>query len=91
MIARLGGAIWHSVRQVFLPPDTEQGIKPLMDMDPVAEVPTLQIEPYAGRSQTFPCVEELPPAHQVHITEINLAEIGTTRTNPPFSTRAPHG
>jgi hypothetical protein len=23
--------------------------------------------------------------------EINLAEIGTTREDPPFSTRAPHG
>ena len=60
-------------------------------MDPVAEVSTLQIEPYAGRSQPFPCIAELPLAHQVHNREINLAEIGTTREDPPFSTRAPHG
>ena len=59
-------------------------------MDPVAEVSTLQIEPYAGRSRPFPCVVELPPTLQVN-REINLAEIGTTREDPHFSTRAPHG
>ncbi len=91
MIAKFGGAIWHSVRQVFLPPITEQGIKPFMHMDPVAGVSTLQIDPYVGSSQEFPCIVQLPPTLQVNIGEINLAEIGTTREDPPFSTRAPHG
>jgi hypothetical protein len=46
MITRLGGALWHSVRQVLLPASTEQGLTPIMYRDPVAEVPTLQIEQY---------------------------------------------
>ena len=60
-------------------------------MDPVAGVPTLQIDPYAGSSQPFPCVVELPPTLQVHIGEIDIAEMGTTSSYPPSSTRAPHG
>jgi hypothetical protein len=91
MIGKFGGAIWHSVPQIYLPPITEQASTPLMHMDPLSGALTLRIDPYAGSSQPLPCIVELPQTLKVHTEVINTSGMGTTDSYPPLSTCAPHG
>jgi hypothetical protein len=65
MIGKFGGAIWNSVKHIFLPPLTEQEIVPLMHMDPLSGALALLIDPYEGCINTLPIIIKLTQPPQV--------------------------